>query len=104
MALFKALFSGSAEQLFRRTKSTRPNGIFLQLRNHDNLDDLDLDELDDILWEYAKDTPTSFLVHHRNFTRMYECLQNPLPKRPLRIVAVFPDPIIPPSDASQIYI
>ena len=58
-ALFKALFSDSAE--LQKIKLTQQNGsIFLQLNDQD---------LDDIPWEYAKDG-TTFLVHCHKFVRV----------------------------------
>src|SRR4051812_16574424 len=86
-ALFKALFSGKAGERLKETKPMDLNGrIFLQLNDYGEHDDLDA-----IPWEYAKES-TTFLVHERMFTRVHERLQDSLPKLPLRIVVVAPDP------------
>jgi CHAT domain len=90
-ALFKALFSGYAGQLLQKTHPTHPNGrIFLQLNR--------CVELDAIPWEYAKYHDT-FLVHQREFSRIHERPQDPIPEPlPLRVVVVVPDPIILPGE------
>jgi CHAT domain len=86
-ALFKALFSGYAKQLLQKKEPPHSNdGVYLQLNG-----DVDLDA---IPWEYAFDR-TNFLVHQRKFVRLQERQQASLPKLPLRIVAIVPDPIIP---------
>lgn len=88
VALFKAVFSGYAGQLLKKIMPEDSNGrIFLQLKDLEGHDDLDA-----IPWEYMKDGPR-FLVHQRMFTRVHEHPQDPLPKLPLRIVVIAPDPL-----------
>lgn len=87
-ALFDALFSGPAKELFQKTGTclSHPDGwIFLQLNNHE--------ALHAIPWEYAKDD-SEFLIHQRCFTRIHNRDQHQLPKFSLRIIVVAPDPAI----------
>src|SRR5262249_55813848 len=89
-ALFSTNKSSPAQQRLQQILSPQSVSQVLLDLNHDH-------ELENIPWEYTW-AENEYLILRCMFSRVDKKKELHLPKLPLRIVAVVPDPVIPPGE------